>query len=423
LKVLNRIYPLSKVSLELIHRFCSLIDNNNKLYIDNINYLQKMKFTCKTINLKEGISKVERIVSKQTTLPILGNILISSEKGRLVLAATNLEIAIKVYIGAKIEKEGSITIPARIIGGFLNTIKDEVVSGELEGAELKITTENHKIKIKGIDAKDFPIIPDVPDEPFFSIQSKKINKAISGVLVSVAHNDTRQELNGVLMKFKNKGITLASTDSFRLTEIDIKGIKVIDETNFETFKEKKNSIIIPALALMEVQRIARDEEINVIIEQNQLFISTSETKIVSRLINGNYPEYKQVLPKKFDIELEVEKEKLTNAVKIASLVTNSQNGEVNFKNTKELDALLITAQSMDSGDNLSKIPTKIKGSEFEILFNCRFILEGLASVLFDSEKVLIKLNKQKSPVMFKKIKAKGEIDESFSYIIMPIVKS
>jgi DNA polymerase III subunit beta len=382
-----------------------------------------MKFTCKTINLRDGISKVERIVSKQTTLPILGNILISSEKGRLVLAATNLEIAIKVYIGAKIETGGSITIPARIIGGFLNTIKDEVVSGELENSELKITTENHKIKIKGIDAKDFPIIPDVPDESFFAIEAKKLNKAVSGVLVSVAHNDTRQELNGILMKFKENSITLASTDSFRLTEIDIQGIKIEDEEGFELFKEKKSAIIIPALALMEVQRIAKDEEINIVIEQNQLFISTSEIKIVSRLINGNYPEYKQVLPKKFDIELEVEKEKLLNAVKIASLVTNSQNGEVNFKNTKELDALLITAQSMDSGDNLSKIPAKITGTEFEILFNCRFILEGLSSVLFDCEKVLVKLNKQKSPVIFKKIKAKGVIDESFSYVIMPIIKS
>lgn len=382
-----------------------------------------MKFTCKTINLREGISKVERIVSKQTTLPILGNILISSEKGRLVLAATNLEIAIKVYIGAKIEKEGSITIPARIIGGFLNTIKDEVISGELEGSELKITTENHKIKIKGIDAKDFPIIPEVPDESFFSIAPKKLNKAISGVLVSVAHNDTRQELNGVLMVFNDKKITLASTDSFRLTEIDIKGIKIEDEESFTNFKEKKKSIIIPALALMEVQRVAKDEEINFTVEQNQLFISTSEVKIVSRLINGNYPEYKQVIPKKFDIEIEIEKEKLINAVKIASLVTNSQNGEVNFKNTKELDALLITAQSMDSGDNLSKIPATIKGTDFEILFNCRFVLEGLMSVLFDCEKVLIKLNKQKSPVMFNKIKIKGEIDEDFSYVIMPIVKS
>ncbi len=382
-----------------------------------------MKFTCKTVNLREGISKVERIVSKQTTLPILGNILISSEKGRLVLAATNLEIAIKVYIGAKIENEGSITIPARIIGGFLNTIKDEVVSGELEGSELKITTENHKIKIKGIDAKDFPIIPDVPDEAFFSIKSEKLNKAISGVLVSVAHNDTRQELNGVLMKLKDKSITLASTDSFKLTEIDIKGIEVEDEVSFENFREKKSSIIIPALALMEVQRVAKDEDINMVVEQNQLFISTSEIKIVSRLINGNYPEYKQVIPKKFDIEVEIEKEKLINAVKIASLVTNSQNGEVNFQSTKELDALLITAQSMDSGDNLSKIPAKITGVEFDIFFNCRFILEGLSSVLFDCEKILINLNKQKSPVMFRKIKTKGEIDESFSYTIMPIVKS
>ena len=182
-----------------------------------------MKFTCKSNNLKEAIGKVERIVSKQTTLPILANILIKTENGRLIIGATNLEIAIRSYVGAKIESEGEITIPARILSGFLSSVKDDIIECELNGTEFLVNSENHKIKIKGMEASDFPIIPQVPNDYFLKINSSDFNKVIPGLLVSVAHNDTRQELNGVLIKFSLDEIVFASTDSFfRLSETTIK---------------------------------------------------------------------------------------------------------------------------------------------------------------------------------------------------------
>lgn len=383
-----------------------------------------MRFTCKTINLREAIAKVERIVSKQTTLPILGNILINTEKGRLLIASTNLEIAVKVYVGAKIEKEGRVTIPARILGGFLNTIKDEVVSGELNDLELKISSDNHKIKIKGIDAKDFPIIPNVEGKSFFSVPADDLIRVISGVLISVAHNDTRQELNGVLIKFKKEKLILASTDSFRLTELNIDIEKGSTTQEYKTYKEKNPTIIVPALALMELQRVVvSGEQIEFTVNQNQLFISTNSTKIISRLINGNYPEYKQVLPKTFEIKVKLNKEEFIRAVKIASLVANSQNGEVQLKNSKDKKHIIIAAQSIDTGDNISKIPAQIEGVDFSVLFNCRYLLEGLGGVLFDSDSVLLKLNQQKSPVILKSLNEEGKEDSSFSYVIMPIIKN
>ncbi|MEA2006761.1 MAG: DNA polymerase III subunit beta [Patescibacteria group bacterium] len=383
-----------------------------------------MRFTCKTMNLREAIAKVERIVSKQTTLPILGNILISTEKGRLLIASTNLEIAVKVYIGAKIEEEGQVTIPARILGGFLNTIKDEVVSGDLKDLELKISSDNHKIKIKGIDAKDFPIIPDVEGESFFSVLSDVLIRIISGVLVSVAHNDTRQELNGVFVRFDKEKLTLASTDSFRLTELKVDIEKNSITKGYDAYREKKSTIIVPALALMELQRIAvSGEHVEFTIDQNQLFISTNSTKVISRLINGNYPEYKQVLPKTFEINVKLNKEEFIGAIKIASLVANSQNGEVQLKSSKDKKHLIVAAQSIDTGDNISKIPAEIDGVEFSVLFNCRYLLEGLGGVLFDGDFVLLKLNQQKSPVMLKSLNDERTEDTSFSYVIMPIIKS
>jgi len=381
-----------------------------------------MKFTCKTSNLREAVSKVERIVSKQTTLPILSNVLLSTDKGQLVVAATNLEIAIKVYVGAKIEQEGSITVPARILGGFLTAVADETVAGELSSNELKVKSDNHTIKIKGIDAKDFPIIPELPEHSFFSVDAEVFSKAISGILISVAHNDTRQELNGVLLSFENEKLTLASTDSFRLTEVVVEKIKIQAKDEYDAYKEKTSSIIIPALALAELQRMAGEGELSVVVEQNQLFLSTKSTKIISRLINGNYPEYRQVLPKKYDISVVVNKKQLIDALKIASLVSSNQNGEVQFKSGKGLDNLVLKSQSIDTGGNVSKVDAKIEGPEFEVLFNCRYLLEGLSSVLFDSDQLELDLNKQKSPVLLKNPDARKDLQYKFSYVIMPIIK-
>ncbi|MEA1925824.1 MAG: DNA polymerase III subunit beta [Patescibacteria group bacterium] len=381
-----------------------------------------MKFTCKTINLRNAILKVERIVSRQTTLPILSNILLSTDKGRIVISATNLEIAIKAYIGAKIEKEGKITIPPRILGGFLNTITDEVITGNLLENELKINSENHKIKIKGINAKDFPIIPNVPASSFISVDLEAFTQAVSGILISVARNDTRQELNGVFMRFGNKSLTLAATDSFRLTEVKTNLINVESKNEYKAYKEKMPSVIIPSLAFTELQRITDEGALYIMVDQNQLFLSTKTTKIISRLINGNYPEYEQVLPKKYDITIKVEKEELIKALKIASLITNNPNGEVLFQSSKDGKNLTLKAQSIDTGDNISTITANINGPEFEVLFNCRYLLEGLNSVLFNQPFVELKLNKQKSPVLLQNAGSEENTPLSFSYVIMPIIK-
>jgi len=381
-----------------------------------------MKFTCKTNNLKEAIGKVERIVSKQTTLPILANILIKTENGRLIIGATNLEIAIRSYVGAKIEKEGEITVPSRILSGFLLSIKDDIIDCELNGTELSVNSENHKIKIKGMEAKDFPIIPQIPTEHFLRINSSNFNKAIPGLLVSVAHNDIRQELNGILIKFSLEEIVFASTDSFRLSEARIKLPKEAISGDYEVFINNTPSIIIPSLTFSELQRIISGGDFELIISQNQLFIKNESVNLISRLISGNYPEYNQVLPEKYEIEVKINKGEFLNALKIASLVASNNNGEVRISNSKSNKGLKISAESVDSGENVSRIEAEISGPEFEVIFNCRYLLEGLNVVETETENVLLKLNPTKSPVIIKGLNLKNEEKEGFSYVIMPIIK-
>lgn len=384
-----------------------------------------MKFSIKTAYLKNAIGKVERIVTKQSTLPILGNILISTEKGGVVIASTNLEIAIKTLIRAKIEEKGSITVPVRIISGFLNNIKDEEVDIELKDLNLKLSTPKHKIVISGMNSDDFPIIPDNPQN--YLIKTKKItqiNEAINATLISVAKNDTRQELNGVFWGFQENKIVLASTDSYRLTEAVINLDKdELNEEVYNVFIQENPSLIIPNLTFLELQRIldGDEDELSFNIDQNQLFIKSGDTYIISRLINGNYPEYKQIIPKEYKIVTKIRKDDFLDALKVNSLFLDGTNNEIKIKSNK--NEIVTSSQSEGLGSNVSKVKAENKGGDFEIILNCRYLMDGLGIFSNTDEYIELRINDQKTPVLIQRLKKdKSELDEKLSYIVMPIIK-
>ena len=380
-----------------------------------------MKFTCKKNKLKEGISKIERVVSKQTTLPVLGNVLIKSSKGQLLLMATNLELAIKVNISAKIEEEGSVTLPPRILSGFLNNIKDDVINCEAKNEKFYINSENHNIQIKTLNAKDFPIIPEMPNEAYFKIKSNNLVKAISAVNISVAHKDTRQELNGVFIKFTKEKLTLASTDSFRLSEIKVPVIKGSGSNEYNDYIEGESSIIMPINVVAEIQQLPLDSEVDVFVNENQIFINSNDIQLTSQLINGHYPDYKQIIPSECENKLIINKNELLEAVKVASLVTNNQNGEVKIAKKKDENFITVTSQSVDLGENTSTVEVNDSDIKFETYFNHRYIIEGLNCILFISDNISMEFKQEKSPVLFKTIN-KGEVVDNFVYMIMPIIK-
>jgi len=379
-----------------------------------------MQFSIKRENFRNAISKVERILSKNPSLPILANILIKTDKNRLIIASTNLEIAIKTYAKAKIEQEGGITIPVRVINGFLNNIKDDVVEGEVIKDEFKIKTEKHKIKIKGMSLDDYPIIPENPKENYLKLNSKELINSISKILISVAHNDTRQELNGVNLIFRKDHLILAATDGYRLSETKINLNKNNLNEEYFVFIENTPSIIIPAVTLSEIQRNLTEGELELRIKQNQLFIGDGSTKIISKLINGKYIDYSQILPKKYSIEISVNRAELLNSLKIASLISRENNGEIKITKTKNKKEFKITSFSGETGENTSQIPAQIIGDDFEILFNGNYLIDGLNVI--DNERVVLKLNQEKSPALLKSLNENEKEDKSFSYVIMPIIK-
>jgi len=371
-----------------------------------------MKLICTQENFKKAISTVDKITSKQVTLPILNNILLETKNGRLIFSATNLEIGIVNKIGAKIEEDGKIAVPVKLLSNFiLNLPNGENIELELKNQILQLKCGKYVAKINCLDPEDFPIIPNSKKEPQITIKSDEFKKNIEKNLSCVSLNDTRVEFTGINMVLNEK-IFFASTDSFRLAE---SVIKVKKNKNYSELKDE--SIIIPAETIREVNKIINNLEnetdIVVTIEDNQIFFNFDDIKIVSRLINGKYPDYKQIIPDKFKTSIIINKKELMQSVKIASIFTKNNGGEINIE--IEDGKMIIISKSSEIGENKVELKIKQDGDNQKIVINPRFLSDGLNTI--DDEEVKIMINDSFSPIGLKNIK-----NNDYIYIIMPIKK-
>jgi DNA polymerase-3 subunit beta len=198
---------------------------------------------------------------------------------------------------------------------------------------------------------------------------------------------------------------------------------VKNKEEYLTFMKNTPNIIVPASFFVELLRLDENEgKFEMMVEQNQIFARGNSDKLTSRLINGNYPEYKQILPTGYEINITANREELIRAVKITSLVADTQNGEIKIKASSNKQALLISSESIDRGGNLSNVAAKIDGPEFEVIFNCRYLIDGLNIISNYADKILLKLNKKKSPMLMRGINQTGEEEKNLSYVVMPIIK-
>lgn len=380
-----------------------------------------MKVTCTQENFKKAIYSTERVVGKQITLPILENILIETENGMLKISATNLEIGVFLKIGAKIEQEGKITVPAKLLSSFVNNLPSEsTVSLVVEDQTLLIASGEYEAQIKGLQAQDFPIIPEMGGQYLFSLAAQDMKDVIPRIAPCVSLDSTRPELTGVNMVFDEKNIFLAATDSFRLSE-NILSFKKEDEQSYGAFIEKTKSIIIPINTILEVMRVIGNdtETIRVSIEESQIFFQIDNIRIVSRLINGKYPEYKQIIPEKFATEVVVQKDEVLRAVKIAGIFTNNKSGEVKFTVDPEKGEVLVKSKAEAVGENKAKLHTKITGPNQEVVFNPRYMSDGLQAIA--TPQLVMLINNGASPAVLRMYDGeKKNPIASYTYVIMPI---
>lgn len=372
-----------------------------------------MKFTCIKENLLSALNKATTIAGKNVNLPILNNILIKVDQQKVELSTTNLDIAITLQLRAKIESFGSFTVPARTLLDFVSLLPEEKVELELKENELYISCGKSITKIKGSSAEDYPIIPTFEGGKTYTIASEDLKRCLSSVFSSVAKNDIRPELSGVFCGFniqKKSWLTCAATDSYRLAEKSIPLVQGQEELQ----------VILPGRTVQEIVRLlsisANDEEEKQVVlcmNENQLRVDCGSTQLISRLVEGMYPDYTQIIPKDFKTIALVSKEQLNKEVKAAGLFTTTGVNSVNLAFKPEESALYISSTSLQSGEYNSQISAHITGEENKTLLSFRYLLEGITNCIGD--KVFIKIINGDSPCI-----VIPEQEDNFLYIVMPI---
>lgn len=361
-----------------------------------------MKIIISQENLKRAVNIVDKIVSRNTTLPILGNILIKTESGRLKLSTTNLEIGINYLIGAKIDEVGEVAVPAKIFSDFINNINGERVSLTTKNNILYINSPNYKTQILGSNSQDFPIIPKIKSVNPYIISPKLLKNCLATVFDSISISETRPELAGVLIKFDSNKIIFVATDSFRLTE------KWVDFKNNYNF-----SVILPRNTVAELIGVCDgiEDDLTIHIQDNQISFSNDDVEVISRVVDGAYPDYKKVIPDKFISRVKVKKEDLEKNVRLAGLFSSSIS---DVKILAQKDFTQIIAKNSDKGEIETKINSTLVNEPFDTGLNFHYLLDGLKAISTDD--VIIEFTGPGSPIILKPNQDKPDT----IYLIMPL---
>ncbi len=380
-----------------------------------------MKVSCQQEQFGKGLSIVSRAVSTKTTLPVLNNILIatdtSEEGGRIKLAATNLEISITVWVPAQIIEEGEITIPARLLSDFVSNLGSEnsvQLSLDEQTLTLNIRSGRSEANIRCISAEDFPSLPNVTNAANFAgISSGMLKETVAQVGFAASNDETRPVLTGIFANFSGDKVTMAAADSFRLAVRTSPLAEAVDN-NF--------SILLPSRAMTELARILTDDEsrveISVTANKSQALFKTETVNFTSSLIEGNFPNYQQIIPKSYTTRTVISTQELSRAVKQASYFAKDSGGNivrVSVAPGEDLTpgSLTLSANAAEVGDNRSEIDATVDGAAAQIAFNAKYMADVL-SVLTTGQ-VAIELQTPANPGVIKPV---GKDD--YVHVIMPM---
>ncbi len=368
-----------------------------------------MKLQILQDNFSKALNITSRFASTRAQLPVLANVLLSAKRNKLLVSATNLEISISISVGAKIEKEGEITIPARVISELISNLPTGSIRLIAEKERLKISASNFSSNISGMNSSDFPAVPHGLTKGYVKLPSDIFLEALSQVLFAVSIDETRPVLTGVLFIFGKDEFVLVATDGFRLSQKKIK-------TKIST---KQAKIIIPKNALSELGRLSDSEEdLKFAFKEgeNQVIFGISNSILASRVIEGDFPDFERIIPKESIYKINLDREELLRAVRLASVFARDSANVVKVDVRKDL--IVISAESSQSGSQEAKVDAKVQGSisgksGLKIAFNYRFLEEFLQNV--KGEEIQLEFSNPNSPGIFTDPK-----DPSFLHLIMPV---
>lgn len=365
-----------------------------------------MKLELIRSRLKEAVSIAERVTGKNLSLPILSSILLEAKNNTLLIKATNLDVGLEIELPAKITEDGSVAVSAAVLSGFLGNItKEDKVRLELIKENIHISTGSSSTLIKSYSSEDFPVIPKVEDSNSFSFIGKDIVSGLRSVLYSASLSDIKPEISSVYIYQDEKELVFVATDSFRLAEKRI------------TMKDRNKdfqSVIIPFKNVAEIIKVFDnlEEEVRIEANKNQISFYAENIHFTSRVIDGNFPDYQQIMPKKFKTEVTISRDELINALKLSNIFSDKFN-QINLKISPAGKIFELNSKNQDVGENTVKLEGVLEGEDIEMSFNAKYILDCFQSLASDT--VVLKFNEKNRPLLII-----GVGDTSFQYIIMPI---
>ncbi len=363
-----------------------------------------MKLSVLQENLDKALIAVSRLVQTNSSLPVLSNILLQTKDNRLELQSTNLELAISYKVGAKIEAQGSLSVPAKLMSDLIHSLGNDKIQLMSVKDNLEIHTAQLNSTINGINANDFPKIPEVKTKKQFSLPTKSLVAALEYVLSSVSLDESRPALSGVYCKTSGDKIVFAATDSYRLSQHTIK-----------SSGSEEIEVIVPHRTIQELIRLVKTESIEEIaigITETEIVFSTDSITLTSQLIDGSYPDYTKIIPQMSNSKIEVDKEDLLSSLKIASLFSRENANTVMLSVTK--NKLAINAEGAQIGKNTSEIPVKTTGDDQEISLNARYLIDSINTI--SDKTIVISLQDKLGPCV---VSSSKNLKENF-HIIMPL---
>lgn len=375
-----------------------------------------MKFSCLQENLKQGLSIVSHLTTKNINFPILNNVLIKLEDKMIKLITTNLEVAINVNIRGKAEIDGDFTVPAKLFYDYVALLPNDRVDMEVKGNSLEIKSGTYDTKIKGLAAADFPLLPHLSRENSYLVKGREFKGALEQVLFSVASNEIRPEISGVLFSFSKSEpleLRLVGTDSYRLAEKKI-GFSVKDGSSLEGVRD----IIVPLKTLAHVNHVlsvlgtSGDDTLEISVFQNQVIFVYDSVEIIARLIEGQYPNYRQIIPESFQTKAVLNARELEKMIKTTSLFATGLN-DIHIKMSPQSENITVSSLNSQTGEQKATIKGELNGIENEVTLNYRYLLDFLSAI-------------EKPEVEFKMIDGNTACimvpkdDKNYLYVVMPI---
>lgn len=361
-----------------------------------------MKLQVTRENLNRALGSVAKVANTRGTLPILANILFKTSNNRLSLSATNLDIAITHYLGAKIQDEGSITVPARLMQDFVGSLPEGIIELDLQEIKLHVTTEKYQSVVNGVVADDFPVMPAITTGEKMSLDSGLFKKALQQVVFAASNDETRPVLTGILLQTFEGKLFMAATDSYRLAEKSLGKSK--NETN----------LLIPATAMQDLLRVIDDHsgEVTITHDDQQALFQVGDIELVTRLVEGKYPDYRKLIPDHFTTQATLKRADLINVTKVSSLFARESAGSITLEIDEESQQLSIRSVASQLGENTATAAAKAIGSG-SITLNSRYLLDGLGAL--SGEEVTFGFNGKLEPTLL----FDPEIDD-YRHVVMPL---